>query len=53
MPKFKPYKDPEKSDRRQRKAARRAVFDFNKHEAPKLLAAARKEAKAKSGEAAK
>ena len=48
MPKFRPYKDPVKSDRRQRKAARRATFDFNKYEAPKELKKARQEARAKA-----
>jgi len=49
--KYKPYKEAEKSDRRQRKAARRSVFDYNRGLNSKRVKKERRAEKAK--EAAK
>jgi hypothetical protein len=51
--KYKPYKEAEKSDRRQRKAARRSVFDYNKGLHSKRSKHDARVAKAKAAEAVK
>ena len=55
MPSYKPYNPvDEKGKRARNKTTRRAIFDYNKHEAPKKAKEARKaKAAAKAAEAPK